>query len=268
MNSKKQLAAFAAFMLVFSVFSTGVLAWYDAGYGYKREITGETDSDLLLPIECQDIDGDSTDECFYAQNGYTYYNSPIGGSADYEISNDAEDSQRCGFETSTMSANCPTAPSGLVSYWSLDGSNAKDLIGGNDGSLSGGIDTSVDGKVGGAYDFDGDDDYIQWERPISSGYTGSFTAMGWIKLDSIGNDEKMIHTEASDGGNVGFSLQVGSGADDGFRFYGRNDADDTSWGCALSTLPNTGQWYFVVGVFDTDADESCFICRQCPRVFR
>ena len=66
-----------------------------------------------------------------------------------------------------------TSDSGLVSYWKFDG-DAIDATGRNNGTVSGATSTR-DGLVEKAYDFDGDNDYIDIPTiTLDGNYSASF----------------------------------------------------------------------------------------------
>lgn len=81
--------------------------------------------------------------------------------------------------------------SGLVSGWALneDSGDALDLTSNdNDGTTSGGVTQGVIGIVDGAYDFDGNDDYV--EIPNNDNLKPDrISSFAWIKRDSNDNNE-------------------------------------------------------------------------------
>src|SRR6056297_113242 len=130
--------------------------WFNNSFDYKRKILNHS-SDLILPIKSEDIDSDTNTDYFYGQDGYIYYNSDD----DFIFTNSTEDGETCGFESISEVVSCPSAPNGLVSYYTFDQSSgaAEDFISNNDGTINGATYTTS-GKVNGAYDFDGNDDYV------------------------------------------------------------------------------------------------------------
>lgn len=83
-----------------------------------------------------------------------------------------------------------TSASGLVGYWKFDeggGATATDASGnGNNGTLTL-MDPATDwisGKAGGALDFDGADDYVNFGAD-NFGVTNEITVSAWFKLDNV-----------------------------------------------------------------------------------
>src|SRR5215472_9921639 len=62
------------------------------------------------------------------------------------------------FSSATLHAACTAPPSGLVGWWTLDGT--PNDIGGTNTSAAGGGLTPVDGYVGGAISFDGSSGFV------------------------------------------------------------------------------------------------------------
>src|SRR5215213_5416267 len=85
---------------------------------------------------------------------------------------------------SWLLAQCVTAPSGMVDWWTAD-NNTFDIIGGYHGILQNGAGFDT-GKVAQAFSLDGTNDYVlvpnQPAAPFN--FAGSFSIDGWIFLDS------------------------------------------------------------------------------------
>ena len=82
---------------------------------------------------------------------------------------------------------CVEPPAGMVSWWPLDetsGTNAEDIIGGNDGEHNNGP-TFATGNVGDALEFDGVDQYVDAGSDSSLDITGPITIDAWIKPNTI-----------------------------------------------------------------------------------
>ena len=67
-----------------------------------------------------------------------------------------------------------------VAWWPGEG-NADDIVGGNHGTLNNGA-TFAPGVIGQAFSFDGVDDYVVLERPVS--LSGGFTYSAWVNFAS------------------------------------------------------------------------------------
>ncbi len=88
------------------------------------------------------------------------------------------------------------APSGLVSWWSANGSGA-DAMGLNNATLYNGA-TYAAGEVGQAFKFDGVNDRVQVADSASLKLTGSLTIEGWINVNSFGSSRGYIFFRGDD----------------------------------------------------------------------
>jgi len=110
---------------------------------------------------------------------------------------------------------------GLVAYWPLDegaGNSTSDVTGnGSNGTLNGGP-VWAEGKMGGALNFDGDDDYVDCgNAPVLDFGTGDWTVSAWIKVATTPSGDVTIfgkggdHTSAELPG-VRYQLMLDSGS--------------------------------------------------------
>jgi len=105
--------------------------------------------------------------------------------------------------TLTVTGSAPTncalcAPSGLISWWTADGT-ANDRVGTNNGTLNNAV-TFVAGIVGQAFSFDGVDSYVS--VPDNSAWafgTNSFTIELWADSASAANNQAMLAYDAGGG---------------------------------------------------------------------
>jgi hypothetical protein len=79
---------------------------------------------------------------------------------------------------------------GFIGWWKLDeseGSTVVDSSGnGNNGTLQGDpIWRPGDGKIGGALEFDGEDDYVEIENESSFDIAGQITVLAWVNIKSV-----------------------------------------------------------------------------------
>jgi hypothetical protein len=85
-----------------------------------------------------------------------------------------------------------TSEANLVGYWTFEegsGTIAYDHSGqGNDGTIEGGPQW-VTGKIGGAMQFDGDDDQIQLKSVFTSLGSSSNTVAVWVKIPLAGTED-------------------------------------------------------------------------------
>ena len=97
--------------------------------------------------------------------------------------------------STTNAVICDEVPSGLVAWWSGEGT-ADDSCGGNHGTLMNGT-TYATGRFGYAFSLDGVDDYI--EIPYSPSFNlSSFTLQAWVKYTQ-GTLATRIISRPSDG---------------------------------------------------------------------
>jgi len=75
--------------------------------------------------------------------------------------------------------SCVLAPDGLVSWWPGEG-NANDIADANNGTLQGGA-TFATGRVGQAFSFDGNGDFVQVPDSANLDITDKITLDAWIK---------------------------------------------------------------------------------------
>jgi hypothetical protein len=137
--------------------------------------------------------------------------------------------------------------SGLAAWYRFDetsGSTASDSSGnGHHGSISGA--TPAAGVRGGAFDFDGSDDYVQ--IPVLNGgqVFSAATLMAWVNLDTVSKSEQdVIQLATSDGfiNLCAYGDDVVLGID---RVPGHNQAGGT-----VSDILTTGRWFHIAGSYD------------------
>jgi hypothetical protein len=143
------------------------------------------------------------------------------------------------------------APSGMVAWWPGNG-NPNDVFGTNNGALQGSA-TYAAGKVGQAFSFDGNGDFVQVLNPqnIPAGNSPR-TIVAWIK--SVG-DTGLYQ------GIVGYGLPnagLGSGNSLFFEWGGDSVADklfqmNLISGGASSSIMEHGTWYHVALTHDGSA---------------
>src|SRR5436190_929947 len=157
-------------------------------------------------------------------------------------------------------ADCSSAPTGLVSWWSGDG-DAKDIAGGSNGSLQGGGTTSSAGLVGQAFGFDGTNGFVEVPDAASLRPT-NLTVEAWVRfssLDSAGNsssgDQYIVfrqNSSTNSGTFEGFALMKARGTNgDTFVFEVSNPFGQTAVVSSV-TVVGAGLWYHVAGVRGPD----------------
>ena len=111
-----------------------------------------------------------------------------------------------GLTQQTFAQVCTAAPPGLVSWWTGD-TDASDIQDGNNGVLTNGALAGVAGKVGGAFSFDGINDFVKIPASLNLdvGTSSGFTIDAWIN-PSATSFRPLV--EWNDGG--GLSSSVGT----------------------------------------------------------
>jgi len=125
---------------------------------------------------------------------------------------------------------CVPAPQGLVSWWPGDG-DATDIVDNNHGTLQNGA-TFAAGKVGPAFSFSGNDDWVRLGPAAMNGLT-NFTVEYWMRSSDKTKSGTAIHATSS-GNNefIAFNYQS-------LGIY----VKDTSWGSGVSLTD--GAWHHV-----------------------
>jgi hypothetical protein len=152
------------------------------------------------------------------------------------------------LRTNGESSECD---SNLVAWWKLDetsGLNAGDSSGnGNDGSLRNMVgDEWTGGALGGALNFDGNNDYVAIQNLYydGSGYA-EVTVAAWIRTSNSGNQiiasyDRNEYWRLEINGNGGGPGQIGWDV--------RTSSGQVDYGSI--TRVDDGQWHHVAGVFD------------------
>jgi len=157
-------------------------------------------------------------------------------------------------KTFTFSAYLRTSgnscSSGLVGWWKLDetsGLTAADSSGnGNDGTLENMAgDEWTNGILGGALEFDGDNDYVDCGNNESLQITGrEISLASWVKWDSADGYSAIAVKTSSWRWADGYGLYAHS--DNTVNFY----VTRYSTNRASATFTADGQWHHVVGTYD------------------
>ncbi len=157
---------------------------------------------------------------------------------------------------------------GLVSYWTFDdadlsGSDPLDTVGSNNGDNYGAT-ISQTGKVGQAFDFDGDDDYIDTGTSIwSSGNHSQGTVVAWVRVASLPpsqGSELYRYPSIVCKGNVYATLAVNDygkilitsygGASYSLASIGSIPGDNSAWAHVAVRWDGSGSSIYLNGSFD------------------
>ena len=132
-------------------------------------------------------------------------------------------------------ARCLPAPSGLIGWWAGE-NNANDSVDGNPGILNNGASFTA-GKVGQAFSFDGNDDFVQ---ATTTGFpTGNSdrTLEFWVRVDEFLPIEEAFFVGYGNYGSYDQIYHVG--ASSGRLFF-------SQWGQAIfGPVLGTNEWYHV-----------------------
>lgn len=151
-------------------------------------------------------------------------------------------------------ATCAPPPSGMIAYWSFDGTTGAGTSPNGTGDYpawhhNGPVDTS--GKVYGAISLDGVDDYLQVydkslyspDRDTLDFGTGDFSIVFWIKtVDDFGT--------IVDKSQPGYDVRIGFG-----KLHVGLYKLGYGWGFSTNTSLNDGNWHFVAVTVDRDSSQ-------------
>ncbi len=167
-------------------------------------------------------------------------------------------SQRCAAAiVLALGCTAVAGPLGLVGYWTFDegqGTTAFDSSGnGLDGTLMGNPKW-VSGQVGGALDFDGNDDYVQIPDDPLLALTKEITIAAWTNMRATASGEMAIVSKGGWAANdLPYELTETSGGVIYWQFY--NDAGRDS--CAPDS-PKAAEWHHIAATYD-GASFKCYI---------
>jgi hypothetical protein len=99
---------------------------------------------------------------------------------------------------------------GLVSYYSLDETSGivEDSHGDNNGTNNGAT-RGITGKINNAFDFDGDNDYVELPDDLGLNSPTGISIGGWFKLDSTSSEQRVLTLNAEeDNPYISFRLNL------------------------------------------------------------
>ena len=158
----------------------------------------------------------------------------------------------------------PVLNDGLIGHWTFDGkdmyTNVKDTSGqGNNGNLKLGASgntatTTGPGRIGQALKFDGANDYVilGTASSLDLGDT-SLTLAGWVNMDAKDGANRWIVTKEGTSGHRGWTLRATVDYLPMPFAVGVSGDGSTITTRVSATIPETGKWYYVVGVYDKAA---------------
>ena len=146
-----------------------------------------------------------------------------------------------------------TAPGTLEAEWRFDENNGRIALDSSGHNLNGafhGRPMRVPGLMGGAVQFDGAKDYIDFGHSTPLRLTGSMTITAWIRSTSFPVDDAAIVSQLANSG-----YQLDTTVDKGPRTIGFKLTNACGGLMARygATPLVTGTWYHVAGVYDAQA---------------
>jgi hypothetical protein len=108
------------------------------------------------------------------------------------------------------SATCTPPPANMVSWWPGDG-YANDIQGGNNGTLTNGA-AFAPGKVGQAFSFDGNDDFVDVPYNSNLDLTQALTVDAWVNPSILNQDRGIVEKTVGGGVNTQYLLYFQGGS--------------------------------------------------------
>ena len=203
--------------------------------------------------------GTSTDVLtigYQEQNSRYYFNGTIDEVMIFNRSLNSSEIQAL-YNNQSSGLQAFTDDPALVGYWTfndtsyevedesgngnkgeLNGFDVYDLSDdGNDG-ISYGATWNESGRWGGAFEFDGVDDYVDVGNDSSLNPTNGITISAWVKIDDDTNVKEIVTKGAWD---TGYELRIGVNEDVQMFINGSLDTKGTL---------TVGKWHHVVGTFN------------------
>ena len=121
----------------------------------------------------------------------------------------------------------------------------RDYALGNDGTVKGGASWNASGKIGGAFEFDGVDDYVDLGNDSSLNITEAVTLSAWVKGTSFTTWDAIVGKWQND--HDGYALYTGSSATHALVQVG---VGAQKWQLEGSITINDGNWHHIIGTYD------------------
>ncbi len=139
-----------------------------------------------------------------------------------------------------------------VAWWKLDetsGETAKDSAGNNDGRIVGDPQWQPSaGKIGGAIEFDGDDDYVEIGRESNFDIADQITVSAWIKVNQFNKEWQAVIAKGDSAWRIQ-RIQNNNALE--FACSGLKIPSGAPWGNLYGERNvNDGQWHHIAGIYD------------------
>ena len=142
---------------------------------------------------------------------------------------------------------------GQVAGYNFDSANANDTIGSNNGTVTGATFATTGGRT--VIEYDGSGDYVTIPYNSALQPQTAITVATWIKFDSAGNWYDFPVYQAGTGTSNEYAYSMWRYRNDGVmtdhgKLAWRLRTDNGHAQCLTSFIPNTNQWYHLVGTYD------------------
>lgn len=137
---------------------------------------------------------------------------------------------------------------GLEAYWKFE-NNVNDETGNNYDGTNNGATYTASGKQGGAYDYDGTNDYVDISSSVIPNTGNPITILCWLNLDGQ-TEVGYIINDYSRTTVTGWALEVTT--DEQIHAYNINNSSGHRRDRYCSAL-STGTWYHVAAIIYPDA---------------
>jgi hypothetical protein len=135
---------------------------------------------------------------------------------------------------------------GMVSYWKAEG-DASDYYDGNHGSFVGNANANAAGKVGQAFSFDGNGDYIVTNDITEIDGQSKLTIAFWMNPDLFEESDGIVTKFNSDWNRVSVGLDTRTGTQGLALMFGNGS---NTFGYTSTEVVRVGEWHHYVAVFD------------------
>lgn len=155
--------------------------------------------------------------------------------------------------------NCVQCPSGVIAWWTGDGSGTN-LAGSGNGTLQSGA-TYAAGKVGQAFNLGGASDYISVPSSPALHSDRQLTVMGWFRANALSPEWQTVFWKGNTPDcttsceNREYGMWINQG---GYLHFASTPADRIGVDQLTANTPAgrivAGQWYHFAGVINSDAN--------------
>ncbi|MBN1786765.1 MAG: hypothetical protein JW806_00035 [Sedimentisphaerales bacterium] len=149
----------------------------------------------------------------------------------------------------------PNLLEGLVAHWMFDegtGSVAGDSANGHNGTITGATWTT--GKIGGALNFDGNNDYVRVPNHSDFDFPAGFSLCAWAQPGVNDVHGRIVYRYDASSQDGYFVSQAQQGSYNLNVYVGGSNSY-----VASDVEPNAGQWAYIVAVRQSDGDLNIYV---------